>query len=217
MRRARHAVLPSGVRPSQVLLLAAVSILTHPILDTLNTYGVRWLMPVRGDWFYGDTLFIADPWLWLVLALGVASSRRAARSRGYMAATTRPARIGLVVGAAYVVGMLLAGVAARGIARGELEAPDGARWTPDGGAAPGDAVTRSVVALQGGAYRVGSFHWFRRPHVDMASLRTFPAARPDDPPVLAARGTTPGRRFLGGPASSPCRSSPIRPAARWCT
>jgi hypothetical protein len=28
-----------------VLLLAAVSALTHPILDTLNTYGVRWLMP----------------------------------------------------------------------------------------------------------------------------------------------------------------------------
>ena len=74
VRRARHAVLPSGVRPSQVLLLAAISILTHPILDTLNTYGVRWLMPVRGDWFYGDTLFIVDPWLWLILALGVASS-----------------------------------------------------------------------------------------------------------------------------------------------
>ena len=113
VRRARHAVLPSGVRPSQVLLLAATSILTHPILDTLNTYGVRWLMPVRGDWFCGDTLFIVDPWLWLILALGVASSGARRRSRGYKAATTRPARIGLVVGAAYVVGMLLAGEAAR--------------------------------------------------------------------------------------------------------
>ena len=62
---------------------------------------------------------------------------------------------------------------------------------------PVTPLTRSVVALQGGAYRVGSFHWLGHPHVDMASLRTVPAARPDDPPVVAARGTTPGRRFLG--------------------
>jgi inner membrane protein len=51
IRRARRAGLPSGVVPRQILLLAAVSILTHPILDTLHPDGVRWLMafgPVGG-------------------------------------------------------------------------------------------------------------------------------------------------------------------------
>src|SRR5262245_1447507 len=33
------------VRPAQVLLLSAIAIVTHPFLDFMNTYGVRWLMP----------------------------------------------------------------------------------------------------------------------------------------------------------------------------
>ena len=61
--------------PGQLLLLSAIAILSHPLLDTLNTYGVRWLMPFSGRWFYGDTLFIVDPWLWLALAAGVVLSR----------------------------------------------------------------------------------------------------------------------------------------------
>jgi len=39
--QARHA---PPVRTGQVALLAAVSILTHPLLDFMNTYGMRWLM-----------------------------------------------------------------------------------------------------------------------------------------------------------------------------
>src|SRR5215216_2877037 len=50
----------ASVRPGQLLLLAAVSIATHPLLDWMNTYGVRWLMPFDGRWFYGDALFIVD-------------------------------------------------------------------------------------------------------------------------------------------------------------
>jgi inner membrane protein len=42
-------------------------VLTHPALDWLNNYGMRWLMPFDGRWFYGDALFIVDPWVWLVL------------------------------------------------------------------------------------------------------------------------------------------------------
>jgi len=198
VRRAGHAVLPSAVKPRQILLLAALSILTHPILDTLNTYGVRWLMPVRGDWFYGDTLFIADPWLWLTLGLGVMLSRARRGSQGYMVVMTRPARVALAAGGAYVVGMLVSGLAARGIARQELEAlvrapVERLMVAPR----PVTPFTRSVVALQAGAYRVGTFRWFRRPHVETASLRRFPAARPDDAPIRAAMATALGRRFLG--------------------
>lgn len=50
---------------------------SHPFLDWMNTYGVRLLMPFDGRWFYGDTLFIIDPWFWLLTAAGVVLARSA--------------------------------------------------------------------------------------------------------------------------------------------
>lgn len=55
-----------GLRPGMLLALCYLAVATHPLLDWLNTYGVRLLMPFDGTWFYGDTLFIIDPWLWLL-------------------------------------------------------------------------------------------------------------------------------------------------------
>ena len=52
---------------ARLLGLSYLGCLTHPFLDWLNTYGVRLLMPFDERWFYGDALFIVDPWLWLVL------------------------------------------------------------------------------------------------------------------------------------------------------
>ena len=78
-RSARPAVLP--VRASGLLALSALGVATHPSLDWLNNYGLRWLMPFDGTWFYGDTLFIVDPWIWLMLGgtgfLAYSRSRRA--------------------------------------------------------------------------------------------------------------------------------------------
>jgi inner membrane protein len=72
-RYVRRKARPSAerARPGPVLTLAALAVLTHPILDWLNNYGLRWLMPFDGRWFYGDAVFIIDPWLWLGLG-GVA-------------------------------------------------------------------------------------------------------------------------------------------------
>lgn len=53
-----------------LLGLSYLAIATHPFLDWLNTYGMRWLMPFRGTWFYGDAVYIMDPWLWLILGCG---------------------------------------------------------------------------------------------------------------------------------------------------
>lgn len=50
-----------------LLLLSLLAVATHPALDWLNTYGLRWLMPFDGTWFYGDALFVVDPWIWLLL------------------------------------------------------------------------------------------------------------------------------------------------------
>jgi inner membrane protein len=58
-------------------LLLSVS---HPLLDWTNSYGVRPLLPWDGRWFYGDLLFIVDPWVWLVLG-GACSLLATARWR----------------------------------------------------------------------------------------------------------------------------------------
>ncbi len=47
--------------------ISLLGVLTHPFLDWLNNYGIRLLMPFDSRWFYGDTLFIVDPWIWLIL------------------------------------------------------------------------------------------------------------------------------------------------------
>jgi inner membrane protein len=56
-----------ALRPARLFGLAYLSCLTHPFLDLLNTYGVRLLMPFDPRWFYGDAVFIIDPWMWLML------------------------------------------------------------------------------------------------------------------------------------------------------
>jgi inner membrane protein len=76
-RRRRADVAPA--LPVSVLALAVLGVLTHPLLDWMNTYGIRLLMPFSERWFYGDALFIIDPWIWLVLAtpvVALATSRR---------------------------------------------------------------------------------------------------------------------------------------------
>lgn len=65
--RRRRDPTREPVKPSQVLLLSFLGVLTHPALDWLNVYGMRWGLPFSGTWSYGDTLFIIDPWLWLLL------------------------------------------------------------------------------------------------------------------------------------------------------
>lgn len=59
------------VNVQALLLLSYLGVLSHPFLDWLNTYGVRLLMPFSGSWFYGDTLFIIDPWMWLLMGAAV--------------------------------------------------------------------------------------------------------------------------------------------------
>ena len=78
VRRRRHPDKePAKFYP--LLALSYVSVLSHPLLDWMNTYGVRVLMPFDGRWFYGDTLFIIDPWLWLLTAAAVVMADARAR------------------------------------------------------------------------------------------------------------------------------------------
>jgi inner membrane protein len=58
---------PPMVRPVGLLLASLVVTATHPLMDWSNNYGVRLLLPWSSRWFYGDFVFILDPFLWIVL------------------------------------------------------------------------------------------------------------------------------------------------------
>lgn len=55
----------------RLFLLAYLGGLGHIFLDFTNSYGVRPLLPLSDRWFYGDLIFIADPWIWLILGFAL--------------------------------------------------------------------------------------------------------------------------------------------------
>ncbi|HEX6259989.1 MAG TPA: metal-dependent hydrolase [Woeseiaceae bacterium] len=85
----------------QLWLLSAIAMATHPFLDYLNNYGMRWLMPFVDRWVYGDTLYIIDPYVWSILLAGVLLA--AITRRGTMPRRRRPAAISLAVTCVYIV------------------------------------------------------------------------------------------------------------------
>jgi inner membrane protein len=60
-KRARQVKF-SGLLMSSLLVSA-----THPLLDWTNNYGIRFLLPWNSRWFYGDFVYIVDPFIWLIL------------------------------------------------------------------------------------------------------------------------------------------------------
>ena len=140
--------------PKQLLLLSALSILTHPTLDWMNSYGLRWLMPFDGTWFYGDSLFIVDPYLLVVLGAGVWFSRH--RERTGSANPWKPARIAVGVASTYIVAMLGLQHYAEGFARRELAGTGLDRQKLVVTAAPGNPLAWRVHADDGERYSTGS-------------------------------------------------------------
>jgi inner membrane protein len=53
-----------GVTPP--LWLAVAGTWSHLLLDWTNSYGVHPFWPFDNRWWYGDAVFIVEPWLWLV-------------------------------------------------------------------------------------------------------------------------------------------------------
>ena len=98
----RRGKRPAGrlpVRFGWLYGLSFLACLTHPALDWLNVYGIRLLEPFSSRWFYGDTLFIIDVWLWAGLGLATWLSLRREKRGGEW---RRPARIGLAGALAYI-------------------------------------------------------------------------------------------------------------------
>lgn len=78
VRRRRRPEAPP-VRPLPLLVLSAIGVATHPLLDWMNTYGMRWGLPFDPRWTYGDALFIIDPWIWLFLGGSIFLASRPGR------------------------------------------------------------------------------------------------------------------------------------------
>ncbi len=77
--QAKRGKRPTGrapIRPVWLLALAFIGTWSHPALDLMNSYGVRLLEPFSSQWYYGDTLYIIDVWLWLILPIGIWYSRK---------------------------------------------------------------------------------------------------------------------------------------------
>lgn len=98
-RRGRRPEARLPVRFGWLYAMAFIGCLSHPFFDWLNVYGIRLLEPFSSAWFYGDTLFIIDVWLWALLIGSVWFSRRREKVG---AEWMRPARVGVAAAAAYI-------------------------------------------------------------------------------------------------------------------
>lgn len=136
--RRRRDPRAEPARALPILLLAVLGVLTHPALDWMNTYGIRLLAPFSMQWFYGDALFIIDPWLWLLLgaATFVARERRGRGLVGWLvlaaAASALMFAAPMVPGAArvaWVIGLAAVVIAYRAAATSSAHAPTHATAT----------------------------------------------------------------------------------------
>lgn len=200
-RRPTEALAQTQIHPGGLLLLSFIAVLTHPLLDSLNVYGMRWLMPFSDKWFYGDTLFIVDPWIWAMLTAAVYTARQierrhatANRQRSSRFRSTFPARLGLLAVSAYILVMGASNLTARGIVTRSAERQG---ITPVRLMVAPVAVnpfTRWVVVEDQDIYHFGRLRWLPRPSLELsgASYDKFPS----HPAAAAAlRGPDP-RKFL---------------------
>lgn len=144
-RRRDPSLAPADAR--QLTILSAVAIWTHPALDFMNVYGMRWLMPFVNRWYYADALFIADLWIIIALGVGISWSRRAR--------SARPARVALASLAAYILAML--GITSAGRARVTAEHGGGHFMVAPTALVP---WKRDVLVEEPGLYRYGTYSLF---------------------------------------------------------
>lgn len=188
--RQRRPHPPPPVVPREILLVAALGCWSHPLLDYMNSYGIRLLMPFSGRWFYGDALFIVDPWLYLLLGSGAWAAWTSRAS----AAGTTVARRALAAAAVYVALMWGSNVWARlvvadGLARAGQA---GARFMVTPVAV--NPFKREVFIDLGDRYERGFLTFAPLPVFRPAGFGV--RVNADAPAAKAAEATEPARQFL---------------------
>ncbi len=99
-RRGKRPADRLPIHKGWLLALAYIGCLSHPALDWLNSYGIRLLEPFSSQWFYGDSIFIIDIWIWAALIAGLWISRR--REKNGEANWQKPAWISFTAVCAYI-------------------------------------------------------------------------------------------------------------------
>ena len=189
-RRGSPGMPPARFGP--LLLVSAIGVLSHSLLDLLNTYGVRLLAPFSERWFYGDALFVVDPWMWLLLGGGAWLSRNA-RPLDDVAAV-RPARVALGLAGLYVVVMIAGGHAVARRASEEASAEGRSVKSALAAPLPVTPARRALIVDEGDRYLLGEWA-----PLSGSPLRVFPEPLPKNADARAAAraaATEEGRRFL---------------------
>lgn len=92
---ARQAMAESRAR---LLLAIAAALVSHLLMDAANSYGTHLFYPFSSAWYYGDAVFILEPWAWILLGTLAALN---ARGR-FWRAVTLLFTLGPVAGLAFV-------------------------------------------------------------------------------------------------------------------
>lgn len=148
--------LREPARFGPLLLLALIAVLSHPLLDLLNSYGVRLLMPFDGTWFHGDALFIVDPWMWLMPGAGVILARRLARKHVSAVPFANPARVALGGVAIYALAMTVLGWQTRATLQAQLVAQGSGGEVLMAAPVPLTPLRREIVVRDGDSYQRGT-------------------------------------------------------------
>jgi inner membrane protein len=114
--------------------VALAGVATHPLLDLLNTYGVRLGEPFSARWYSWDLLHIVDLWLWIGMVFCMAAALMGRLISGEIGAAPGSGRGWAAAGLAFVLVWCGARAALHHRAMQMLEAhaygADGARRPP---------------------------------------------------------------------------------------
>ena len=90
-----------------LLVLTFLGTVSHLALDYTNNYGVHPFWPVVNRWYYGDAVFIVEPWLWIVSIPPLLLFYRSRVPRSLLGLL-----LIVILAAAWLLGMVGGGVAA---------------------------------------------------------------------------------------------------------
>jgi inner membrane protein len=143
--RTRTAIRGSS---SRAIALIGAALASHLLLDSANGYGTHLFYPFTSRWFYGDAVFVLEPWLWTIL--GVTLALNAARLwRLQIVALTLA-----LTGGVLWVGLLNASVFAVMVAAAVTAAFATRRWDRRGRAAAALIAIGAIVVVMSGISRV---------------------------------------------------------------
>jgi inner membrane protein len=137
-------------------VLAVIATLSHPVLDWLNTYGIRLMMPFSGTWYSGDSVFIIDPYWWVLLGGTLVLARRGASLRTVRRTAAVAFAYPFVLIGISTVGDRVAIVAAAGQGIPEVRE---VIYQP----LPANPFAAQLIAVTPMGYHLGELRWLRHP------------------------------------------------------